>query len=141
MKIKFSYVIIAAAVVLVVYVGALVTESYGGRTWIDAPLHFLGGIFLGVLWLWGVSRRFMRKFLGSLSKPLVSISVVGFVALGGLLWEAFEALLREFLPYYASVLGFNSLINDMASDLMFGFFGGVVVVGVYLGVSKLRFNK
>lgn len=133
MKIKFSYVVTVAVILAAAYMGTLFTGSYGGRIWVDAILHLLGGMFLGIFWLWVVGRRFpwSPKSLVVISIPVVALS-------GSLVWEALEGLLRIFLPHVASVLGFNSPIDDTISDLVFGVIGGLTVAAVYLGVSKKK---
>ncbi len=109
---------------------------YWRFTWMDMPMHFLGGVFAGMIFVW-----FFRKFVGFLdlhSKFLVfTVLLLGFVSLVGVFWEFYEFLYDLFI----SSRGLGPLamqgVQDTMSDLFFDILGGfAVAVLMRFGYNK-----
>ncbi len=86
---------------------------YWTYRWFDVPMHFLGGMWVGLflLWIW-----FRSGYVKKVSRPLI-VSLVGVLCIG-LVWEGYEyavwMLLSEGLPfgYYGDTL------KDVCMDLL-----------------------
>lgn len=108
--------------IVCLHVGAEYFHLYWRYRWLDIPMHFLGGVWLGVLgvWYWyAVGSRVART-------PVRAMAVAcGTALLLGLVWEAYEYAV--FL-WGGSALPSNYVgdtILDLLMDLM-----GALVVGV-----------
>ncbi len=84
---------------------------YSSLWWFDMPMHFFGGVFIGLLGFYLFGDKFLKIFL--------------FVLLVGLSWEAFEALIDKNISHNP----FN--IFDTASDIFFDLSGGLSAI-IYL---------
>ena len=78
------------------------------------PMHFLGGLWIGLVFIWLFwNRKFDLKLI---------FSILFMVFLIGFLWEIFEIILN----YYTTQIPFNAL--DTLSDLYFDLAGGTFAV-------------
>jgi len=115
--------LILLIVIAVIFLPDLVFLWSNQFFWYDTLLHFLGGAFLGFLFLGYFSKTNLFVFLGGL-------------LLVGLLWEGFEVLLDLYilekrLPAFYFWDGFL----DTAADLFFDLIGGLTV---WLGYAFFR---
>jgi len=109
------YVLILIALL---HVSAVAFFFYWTYWWFDIPMHFLGGVAVGLFSLW------IFGFDGGKRRPLSSgrallIALVGSLAFG-LAWEYFE---------YANGITFNTIGNyplDTIKDLLVDVCGGYV---------------
>src|ERR1035437_2761720 len=83
---------------------------YSSIWYFDMPMHFLGGFWLGLFFLWFF-------YPNNLSFKLI-FKIILCVLLIGILWELFEL----FFVNYVGQLSFNTL--DTTSDLSFDLVGG-----------------
>ena len=86
--------------------------------WFDMPMHFLGGFWLGLAFLWFL-------FVEKLSLQLIFKIMVG-ILLVGFLWEVFEVLVNDAITQNP----FNIL--DTASDVFFDLAGGALAILYYI---------
>lgn len=88
------------------------------------PMHFLGGVWEGWLFIWFFSLAempFFRISIDNLSLELVFKAIL-FVLLIGVLWEVFEFYTQMYAPH-------NSFdILDTVSDVFFDLAGGAFAV-------------
>jgi hypothetical protein len=77
--------------------------------WFDMPVHFLGGFWVGLVFIW-----FLKP--GDLSFSTVAKIILGFLLIG-LSWEIFEILVDKAIAQNP----FNVL--DTLSDICFGLAG------------------
>lgn len=92
----------------------------------DALLHFLGGMFIGLVGLY-----WLRAHLGTdvevRKTYIVVVGILGFAALVGVSWEFYEFLADRF---FSSVQGFLNQPNlaDTMSDLFFDILGSAAAL-------------
>ena len=91
---------------------------YSSVWWFDMPMHFLGGLWLGLAFVWFF---FNKEF----NWKLILKIILG-VLLIGILWEIFEVILNN----YTTQLPFNTL--DTLSDIFFDLAGGTFAVLYFL---------
>ena len=95
--------------------------------WFDIPMHFAGGLWIGLsaLWLYFLSGR----FAGTTQKTAVSVFTVGMITVLciALLWELFEYLVQVLFPQ-----GTPYDVLDTLSDVLFGFLGGCTASFIFL---------
>ncbi len=124
MKFKYSFYGIAA--VLVVQAILTVTHAYSAWPYWDVPMHFFGGLVIGML---GVSihhsmtnKRHIRK----VPAWYHFLFVTGFVMLIAVAWEFHEYILDNTLRVWFD-WGYSQLsMRDTMADLALGFLGGAV---------------
>lgn len=136
MSIKFSQIILIVAAMIAIHFVALRVGLYQGTVWVDMPLHFAGGIVLGMVALWLLQRSNLSTKLGSPSNLALSAIIVSFALLGSFIWEALEFSFWHFLPNLANPLKlYSSRVSDVLSDMIFGLLGGVVMATIFLKKS------
>ena len=96
---------------------------YYSVRYLDMIMHFLGGFWVGLVFLW-------LFYLENLSVRLVFKIILG-VLLIGILWEVFEILVNNSIAQNP----FNVL--DTLSDLLFDLFGGLCAI-LYLCIRLLK---
>ncbi len=134
MKIKLSFILIGAGILTVLHLGALYVGFYEGKVWVDMPLHFLGGVLLGLVGLWIFEKAFHDVSIQRTSL-LIAIVVVATSLFGSFLWEIFEFFLRDRAPMIALPLKlYSPTVSDTLSDMFLGTIGG-------LAVALLSFTK
>jgi hypothetical protein len=90
--------------------------------WLDMPMHFMGGIFIGLLIVWFLFPKIFKEYFPPmLSLDLVLKIVVG-VLLIGVSWEFFEILVNNIFARAP----FNTL--DTISDIFFDLAGGTFAI-------------
>ena len=92
--------------------------------WFDMPMHFLGGVFLGLSVLFVISKYLPRLIVYSTSGLSLNTVILVFmlVLMIGLFWEIFELLNDHFFQLNQQ----NTL--DTVSDLFFDMSGGLAAV-------------
>jgi len=104
----FSALLLSALLALF-HIHALETFLYWKNVWLDVPVHFLGGLTIGV---------FLVGFLVRFRPVWYVLGAVG--AIGG--WEVFE--------YLFGVARESNYVFDMSLDVLMGVLGVMVVYGV-----------
>lgn len=101
------------AFIFFVNFGAITFHWYSSLWGLDMFVHFLGGLWLSLFLLWFLNRE-------KLSRP-VFFYVTILVLLVGVLWEAYEILVNE---YIASIIfDYQDSVSDVFFDLSGGFAG------------------
>jgi hypothetical protein len=91
---------------------------YSSIWWFDMPMHFLGGFWLGLVYIWFFSRK---DILFSPSFAFFGKIILG-VLLVGIAWEIFEF-------YFINQVAQNSFdLLDTLSDLFFDLSGGLCAI-------------
>jgi len=102
--------------------------------WLDLFVHFLGGLWVGGIFLWFF---FLKKFIAI--KKVSRTSVVFFVLLAvfiaGVLWEIFE------LKIGATFTAYEDYIFDTATDLSADLVGGLIIVIYFLKNTKYKIHN
>jgi len=108
--------------ILCVHTLAVINNWYWTVRWIDIPLHFLGGLWLGIIFLHFI----MPKLEITSHKLLISmILVVGFSVLVGVFWEFFEFLFDVFIARGGHFPPAQQGLADTMKDLFFDLSGGL----------------
>lgn len=89
--------------------------------WYDMPMHFLGGLFTGLLCLSFILRI---KVLNNLSFGALSLVVIVSVLCIGLAWEVYEL-------FVAYMVGDRLILLDSMSDICFDLAGGIQALFIY----------
>ena len=93
---------------------------YSSIWYFDMIMHFLGGLWLGLISIYLFSPTFRESFLESTFKVLLAVLFIG----AG--WEVFEILIDVFITK-------NSLnILDSTSDIFFDLAGGLSAIFYFL---------
>lgn len=95
--------------------------------WFDLVMHFMGGLWIGLmsLWLFYFSGFFVyRKFDWNIAM-IISLVSVFTVGVG---WEVFEFLIEVDFS--------NNYISDTTGDLIMDVIGSLVAVQILLGNNK-----
>ena len=108
-------------ILLIAVVNGLANEFswYWRIPWLDIPMHFLGGFWVGSVALWS----FLDNTTSKIGRTItISISAA---LLAGILWEVFEFNIGAL-----TLAPGQSSIIDTISDLSFDIIGGAVA-GIY----------
>lgn len=100
---------------------------YWTYRWLDIPMHFLGGAWVGLaaLWLRYYSGH-LRKKDGPATRPLL-VALVGGLAFG-FVWEAYE-----FLIWMIGGAGLPlNYVSDSLLDLVMDVCGAMFAYGIYM---------
>ncbi len=103
---------------------ALKLYWYYSIWYFDMPMHFLGGLWVGLFFLWFFSIEsmpFLHLVLERVDFKLVSKTLL-FVLLFGVLWELFEFYTNNYIGHDL----FNIL--DTTSDIFFDLSGGLYAI-------------
>lgn len=98
--------------------------------WYDTMLHFLGGVWAGILFIYLFSERW-HFFDGKKNSLYTLLTILGFVALLGVAWELYEFMFdmtlgsKYILPLTQPSLA--DTMKDLANDLL----GGMVTAIAY----------
>ena len=111
------FILSAFVTLAILYIAALSQDLFFYIWWFDIPLHFLGGLWIGLtsIYIYHHSERF---------KPIVLenhlfLSIFLCVIVVGVLWEFFE--------YYTGLaFAFGNYPLDTVKDMLMDILGGVV---------------
>ncbi len=109
-----------------VHILSIFRDWYFLFPWLDTPLHFLGGLFIGLSAIY--LTNYLSRLFGDRNRLEDFIFVLGAVSLIGILWEFFEFGLDYF--YSLGLIGFQSQLSvaDTIGDLFFDILGGLAAV-------------
>ena len=101
---------------------AMTFHWYSSIWWFDMPMHFLGGLWVGILFIWifyGKKLDFSLIF-----KIIISVFLIG------IFWEIFEIVVNNF----TLADPFNLL--DTISDVCFDVAGGAFAIWYFYYISR-----
>lgn len=128
---KFTRALVLIGLILAVHGWAILSGWYEFHKWFDIPMHFLGGVAIGLLALaiWDtcidhiVFNKQVKPFLQLL---VYVVGIVGVVAIVGVLWEVYEFIFDTWAS--AASLDFRPAqmgLGDTMADLCLDLFGGL----------------
>lgn len=116
------------ALIFVFHMVAIQKTLYWTYTWLDIPMHILGGIWAALFFAWLAEHTSFLSFSFREAKFMTSvIMTLGFVALCGIGWEFYEFIYDVFFSVsrnYAFLLQLSAA--DTMADLFFDIFGGAI---------------
>lgn len=118
--------LIVILVVAILHGAALVFYLYWQYAWYDILVHFLGGVFLGLLLLWLLLHS--GYFTVPTSKTLIMLNLLFGTLIVGALWEVFEVV--------AGVPILEDYALDTSIDLLMDFLGAFLAYFYY----RLRYG-
>jgi len=116
-KSLFIEIVIIAVLIAILHYAATVFSLYWSIVWFDILMHFLGGLFIGLLALYLFFTSGLIKYPCT-HKIVVFSVVVGSVLVVGLTWELWELF-----------VGLSDVLSDQGDtvlDLILDIFGAVV---------------
>ena len=101
---------------------------YSSIWYLDMPMHFLGGVWLGLIFIWFFKLNEIRI--------KVILKIILCVLLVGILWEFFENIVNS----YTTQNIFNVL--DTISDILFDLSGGLfsIFLDILCILRKILYN-
>jgi len=119
--------------ILIFHIIASINSWYWVYTWLDMPMHFLGGFWLATVFITLNSKlKIQNSELSGLPNYLITIVItLGFVALIGVFWEFFEFgydVLISSKGYFAAT---QQGTADTMSDLFFDLLGGLMFLTIH----------
>lgn len=113
-------------VIALLHVTAEFQYWYWTYRWLDIPMHFVGGVWVGLAAVWlRYHSGHLRKKSSPPTRPLM-VALVGGIAFG-LVWE-----LYEFLVWTLGGVGLPpQYIPDSSLDLVMDMLGAFVGYGIY----------
>jgi hypothetical protein len=129
-KKMLGFLLVLIIFILVVNAFALHYFLYWRLLWLDIPMHFLGGFWLGLgaLWLYFLSGRFDKAILPQHRKNLyvIALALTSGLVIGGM-WEIYEfsldLLIRLADVYY---------LQDTAGDIVMDALGSLSAASIFI---------
>lgn len=123
---NFTKAIVAVIAVFGFNVIAGAVGLYDVWQWLDIPMHFLGGVAMGMfgiaLWMAAVEDiRFKKSFLRQLHWWMIPLFVIGFVAIIGIAWEWYEFLFDIWFDTIVRQPSLGDTMVDLLLDLVGAF--------------------
>ena len=132
MKNKLSILIFILILIIAIFNKlALVNFLYWRFWWFDIMMHFLGGLWIGLVSLWtyyfsGFFKNLNQKYSFIFLLSIISVCVIG---IG---WEIFEILID---PEYFQEGYISDTILDLIMDVIGGIISSVIII-TYLKNNK-----
>ncbi len=123
MKKKSFPVLLLVLILFIAIINGLAYQFswYWRIPWLDMPMHFLGGFWVGSVVLWfyssGIFTQYLRIFVMSLGAAVVV----------GVLWELFEFNVDTFV-----VISKQNGLLDTSSDIIFDIIGGTAAATYFI---------
>lgn len=118
--------------ILVFHAIATINYWYWQYLWLDMPMHFLGGFWVAMAFVYLISNyQFPILNESFLPKAPLFIIILSFVAFIGVFWEFYEFLNDIFLSSRNYSQIFQQGAADTIGDLFFDLFGGTVFLLIY----------
>lgn len=120
MRHRFLTVFVLSLISLIAILNAYAIEFslYWSFWWFDILMHFLGGLWVALVSLWGVGVINRRVAQALTRKQIFLLSVVSAIAVG-VGWELFEYLSGMFVEQ-------DGILLDTIIDLIMDTIGGIV---------------
>ncbi len=123
-------VIFIFAILLVLYISALLFGWFDTFPSFDIIIHLLGGVWVGALFLF-LSRGFFPHdvYAHKTERLKLTSLAVAYAAFVGVLWEFFEYVIGPYFEGFA-----QASVRDTLGDLLMDMLGGFVYMAILLFV-------
>ncbi len=103
---------------------------YSSIWWFDLMMHFLGGLWLGLFFVWYDYKNFVQLYFNKKN----FLHLIYFVLFIGIAWEVYEILVN--IIFAQNPFDFIDTFTDVVADTL----GGIVAF-VFLKNLKISYNK
>jgi len=107
--------------VLTLHVFLYLLGIYESYTWMDIPMHFLGGFSAAFTYMFLIDILRHENLMGKMHFLVYFIFVISLVSLTAVLWEFFEFSLDMLFEAYN-----QKGLGDTLGDILIGLIGGIV---------------
>ena len=111
-------------VITLLHIAAEQYYWYWQFRWFDIPMHFLGGVWLGLAGIWLVYHTRWLTTLRERMSPLLVALLAGLCV--GILWEAYEFFVWQIAGNGLPVGYLQDTIKDIAMDVV-GAYAGYII--------------
>jgi len=129
-------ILVFAVVIFGIHIPATAFGWYYALSWLDIPMHILGGAWLGLIFYYIF--RIRKPELGAKNNWSFFVFGLGFVMLVGVVWEFYEFFFDVFIfkkyPLMASP-------PDVHFDTMLDLLDDIIGAAVGLGITTVLFKK
>lgn len=101
---------------------------YSSLWWFDMPMHFLGGVWVGLLFIWYLVRRDFS--IDAIGRVLLGVFIVGMA------WEVLELVLNE--QFIRDAYDLRDTISDLFFDMSGAF---AAILYTMLRIMNISQNK
>ena len=131
-KLKLLKIFILPIIILLIHsISSNVFDIYNTYEWFDIPMHFFGGISIGIAYTLFLKLIENNKLIKIENKVLFFIIVVSMIGLTTVLWE--------FLEFSSDQL-FNTMMQPSLRDTMADLFLGITG-GSLSSIITMKFSK
>jgi len=136
-----SFVWSSLTVITFVHLLASFKHWYWVYSWIDIPMHFVGGLWVALLFFW-LMHKVEPQYPADVSLWIVVLTAIGFVMTVGVFWEFFEfsydTLIAKKGLAELSQQGSADTVGDLAMDLL----GGSAFLAYYsISIRKFSLSR
>jgi len=118
---NYKFLLSLFLIIISVHLLGMYENWYWDISWLDIPMHFFGGFWIVILFLWA---RKHLNFFGNNSFLGDFIIILGWVSLIGVFWEFFEFSL-DYIWAVKGVIPLSQVsISDTLKDLLMDLLGG-----------------
>ncbi len=104
---------------------------YSAIWWLDIIMHFVGGLWIGLLYIWIFRYKLKNSVQGGDFSSHI-FKILFFVLVMGIAWEVFQGVVNDTLA--KNPFDRNDVIIDLISDLAGGAFA------VFYFLKRIMFN-
>ena len=115
-KLMFSAIFVAVCNLV-----AIKFYFYWTESWVDIPMHIMGGALVASLGLWAIYFSPWKKWLGSGGAKILYVSV-GIAFIIGFFWEVFELLAGITSLSVDKIDTVKDLVDDIIGGLIAGWY-------------------
>jgi len=135
---KRSFEIFLTVIIGAIFVSQVIAFSfflYWEFWWFDIIMHFIGGIFIGLLslYIYYYSDYIEPKHFSFLVSLFIVFGAVSFI---GVLWELFEFASDQFAISIGKRVALQQEFRDTLGDLFFDIVGGIFAAFIYIYLWK-----
>ena len=132
----FIWIFITIVIVAALHFSALQFYLYWRFWWFDILTHFLGGLWIGISFLWLFFQFGFVNIIKNKKNYNLLVAFLGSLFVG-VMWEIFEF-------YFGIVVSdASNYVIDTVTDISFGLIGGFAAYRIFLfkGYHKRELNK
>lgn len=127
-KIGKEFLVFSFLAIAIFHSLSLANSWYWIFTWLDIPMHFLGGAWLAIFFFFALDQAGVGIVRKEKSAPFLrAFFVVGLVVLFGVLWEFMEFFYDLFISRSGYALAMQGNSGDTMGDLFMDIVGGAFV--------------